>query len=131
MPPQITIRVGARGFGKSRQQYPTLTKQDILALVEPVSDSLFKFDEATYKLQDWKAIWEAGHLNRLLSKARVVEGKRNANVTTYLFITVDNELIITPNKYWKEKKTRFSADGSRHEMLALRAYYLKNGLPNT
>lgn len=117
---------------------PTLvTKSDILSLVEYVSDDHFKFDEAVYHLKGWQAIKEQGHLDRLLSKGRVVSGERHPNKTTYLFVWTDrytHGVVITNSKHWKEKYTVASASGSRHEMLVLKSRIenkLKNELTNS
>lgn len=117
---------------------PTLvTKSDILSLIEDISEDYFKFDEAVYYLKGWRAIKEQGHLDRLLSRARVTSGERNPNKTTYLFVWKDgytHGVVITNSKHWKEKYTVASASGSRHEMLVLKSRIenkLKNELTNS
>lgn len=99
-----------------------VTVEDILRLVERLSDNTFRFDGVEYYCKDLDFCLSRGLVRKLLTGSKVLSGVPTSNEKSYLFICdIDGRLssTITTNKYWNKEKTVAVYCRDRFELLVI------------
>lgn len=86
-------------------------------LIEQLSDTKFRFDGVLYYNKNLGYFLRTKKFRALMASSKIIEGKPPKNEHSYLFITRDDELILTTNKYWNEKPTKEVMEGLRYDLL--------------